>query len=236
MINMNNKSDLKQQKLFNENSIIKIMIVEDNRFVRIGWESVIQANKYFNLVGSFPDCESAFNSDIPQKANLVLMDIGLPGISGIEGVKYLKEKFPNILIVMCTVHEDSEEIFQAICAGAVGYLTKRTSPEELIKSLIEAYNGGSPMTPSVARKVIGSFQNIKTSEAENNISELNDREKQILNLMAQGKSYNVIANEVYLSIDGVYYHIRHIYEKLHVHSRAEAVAQGIKKRIIQITK
>jgi len=229
---MTNKSNLKQQKTFNEDSIIKLMIIEDNRFTRIGWEAVIQANKNFNLVGSFSDCESAFGSDVPQTADVVLMDIGLPGISGIEGVKYLKEKFHDILIVMCTVHEDSEEIFQAICAGAVGYLTKRTSPEELIKSLIEAYNGGSPMTPSVARKVIGSFQNVKAFDDENKISELNEREEQILNLMAQGKSYNAIADEVYLSIDGVYYHIRHIYEKLHVHSRAEAVAQGIKKRLI----
>lgn len=230
---MINKSISKQQKAFNENSIIKIMIVEDNRFIRTGWEAVIQANKNFNLVGSFPDCETAFSSEAPQETDLVLMDIGLPGMSGIEGVKYLKEKYPNIIIVMCTVHEDSEEIFQAICAGAVGYLTKRTSPDELIKSLIEAYNGGSPMTPSVARKVIGSFQNAKVSDAENKISELNEREQQILNLMAQGKSYSTIADEVCLSIDGVYYHIRHIYEKLHVHSRAEAVAEGLKKRIIK---
>lgn len=236
MIFMNRKNTTKLQKAFNENSIIKIMIVEDNRFIRTGWEAVIQANKNFNLVGSFPDCETAFISDVPQKTDLVLMDIGLPGMSGIEGVNYLKEKYPNILIVMCTVHEDSEEIFQAICSGAVGYLTKRTSPEELIKSLIEAYNGGSPMTPSVARKVISSFQNVKVSDNENKISELNEREQKILNLMAQGKSYNTIADEVCLSIDGVYYHIRHIYEKLHVHSRAEAVAKGIKKHIIQITK
>lgn len=226
----------KQQKVFKDTSVIKIMIVEDNRFVRTGWESVIQANKNFNLVGSFPDCETAFKSDVPQKTDLVLMDIGLPGMSGIEGVKYLKEKFPKLIIVMCTVHEDSEEIFQAICAGAVGYLTKRTSPDELIKSLIEAYNGGSPMTPSVARKVISSFQNAKVSENENKISELNEREQRILNLMAQGKSYNAIADEVCLSIDGVYYHIRHIYEKLHVHSRAEAVAEAIKKHIVQIPK
>jgi DNA-binding NarL/FixJ family response regulator len=229
---MNNKSTTRQQNTFNENSIIKIMIVEDNRFIRSGWEAVIQANKNFNLVGSFPDCETAFNSDVPQKTDLVLMDIGLPGISGIEGVKYLKGKYSNIIIVMCTVHDDSEEIFQAICAGAVGYLTKRTSPDELIKSLIEAYNGGSPMTPSVARKVISSFQNVKVSENENTVSELNEREQQILNLMAQGKSYNTIADEVCLSVDGVYYHIRHVYEKLHVHSRAEAVAEGIKKRLI----
>ena len=233
---MNNMNIAKQKNSINENTIIKIMIVEDNRFIRTGWEAVILANINFKLVGSFSDCESAFKSDAPEITDLVLMDIGLPGMSGIEGVKYLKEKYPDIIIVMCTVHDDSDEIFQAICAGAVGYLTKRTSPDELIKSLIEAYNGGSPMTPSVARKVISSFQNVKVSDSENKTSELNEREQQILSLMAQGKSYNAIADEVYLSIDGVYYHIRHIYEKLHVHSRAEAVAEGIKKRIIQITK
>lgn len=229
---MNNKKTTTQQKTFSENSVIKIMIVEDNRFIRTGWEAVIQTNKNFNLVGSFGDCETAFKSEAPGKTDLVLMDIGLPGMSGIEGVRYLKEKYPDIIIVMCTVHDDSDEIFQAICAGAVGYLTKKTSPDELVKSLIEAYNGGSPMTPSVARKVISSFQNVKVSDSENYTSDLNEREAQILSLMAQGKSYNAIANEVYLSVDGVYYHIRHIYEKLHVHSRAEAVAQGIKKRLI----
>ena len=186
---INNKAK-NQQINKNDNAIIKIMIVEDNRFIRTGWEAVIQTNKRFNLVGSFSDCETAFKSDAPSKSDLVLMDIGLPGMSGIEGVKYLKEKYPEIIIVMCTVHEDSEEIFQAICAGAVGYLTKRTSPDELIKSLIEAYNGGSPMTPSVARKVISSFQNVKVSDRENNLSELNEREQLILSLMTQGKSYN----------------------------------------------
>lgn len=230
-----NKAE-KQPSTYKENPIIKIMIVEDNRFIRTGWEAVIQANKNFSLVGSFPDCETAFKSDTPQKTDLVLMDIGLPGMSGIEGVKYLKAKYPEIIIVMCTVHDDNEEIFQAICAGAVGYLTKRTSPEELIRALTEAHNGGSPMTPSVARKVISSFQNEKVSDNAINNSELNEKEQKILSLMAQGKSYNLIADELFLSVDGVYYHIRHIYEKLHVHSRAEAVAEGIKKRIIHISK
>jgi DNA-binding NarL/FixJ family response regulator len=219
-----------------DNSIIKLMIIEDNKFIRSGWEAVLQANKNFSLVGSFPDCETAFSTDCPLKSSLVLMDIGLPGISGIEGVKFLKEKFPDILIVMCTVHEDSEEIFQAICSGAVGYLTKRTSPADLITALMDAYNGGSPMTPSVARKVISSFQNIRLNDNAKKLSVLNEREESILNLMAKGKSYNTIADEICLSIDGVYYHIRHIYEKLHVHNRAEAVAEGIKKRIIQIPK
>ncbi len=210
------------------------MIIEDNKFTRSGWEAVIQVNRNFNLIGSFADCESAFKSDLLQKTDLILMDIGLPGISGIEGVKFVKEKFPHILIVMCTVYEDGEEIFQAICAGAVGYLAKKTSPDELISSLIDTYNGGSPMTPSVARKIISSFQNIKPDTENKSVNELNEREKQLLTFMAQGKSYNRIAVEVHLSIDGVYYHIRHIYEKLQVHSRAEAVAEGIKKRIIKI--
>lgn len=219
-----------------QDSIIRLMIIEDNRFIRTGWESVIQADKNFHLVSSFADCESAISSGSASSVDMILMDIGLPGMSGIEGVKYFKQVYPEILIVMCTVYDDSEEIFQAICAGAVGYLTKRTSPDELIKALLEAYNGGSPMTPSVARKVIGSFQNSKTSTENKKITELSERELQILDLMAQGKSYNTIAQEICLSIDGVYYHIRHIYEKLHVHSRAEAVAEGIKKHIIQINK
>jgi DNA-binding NarL/FixJ family response regulator len=225
-----------RKKLKNENSIIKIMIIEDNRFTRAGWEAVIQADKNFHLVGSYPDCETAFSSGSLHQLDMVLMDIGLPGMSGIDGVKYLKEKFPGILVVMCTVYEDSEEIFRAICAGAVGYLTKKTSPNDLVNSLIEAYNGGSPMTPSVARKIITSFQSAKRTDGGKKQNILSDREKEILNLMAQGKSYSAISDEVHLSIDGVYYHIRHIYEKLHVHSRAEAVAEGIKKQIIQINK
>lgn len=224
---------MNQKNIKNDNSIIRLVIIEDNKFTRSGWEAVIQSHNRFSLIGSFADCESAFASNIWEKVDLVLMDIGLPGISGIEGVKYLKSKFPGILIVMCTVYEDSDEIFQAICSGAVGYLTKRTTPSNLIESLIEAYNGGSPMTPSVARKVISSFQNIRTEEKGKKDNCLSERELEILNLMAQGKSYNTIATEVYLSIDGVYYHIRHIYEKLQVHSRAEAVAEGLKQRIIK---
>jgi len=228
--------NIKANKLEDEKSIIRIMIIEDNRFIRAGWESVIQADRNFHLVSSFADCESAIESGYAASVDMILMDIGLPGMSGIEGVKYFKQKYPDILIVMCTVYEDSEEIFQAICAGAVGYLTKKTSPDKLISALTEAYNGGSPMTPSIARKVINSFQNIKETVEDKKISDFNEREIQILKLMAEGKSYKAIADEIFLSIDGVYYHIRHIYEKLQVHSRAEAVAEGIKKRIINLNK
>ncbi len=209
-----------------------IFLIEDNKFIRRGWEFALENEPDFVVLGSYGSCEEAFADGSIGDADLVLMDIGLPGMSGIEGVRYLKERFPRQIIVMCTVHEDDEKIFDALCAGAVGYLLKKTPPEKLIEALREAYNGGSPMTPCVARKVIASFQQkpLKTDTGET--VTLTEREQQILERMAQGKTYSAIADEICLSVDGVYYHIRHIYEKLQVHTRAEAVAQGLKKRLI----
>lgn len=214
-------------------NIINLVIIEDNKFIRQGWEIIITPEKDIKLIGSFSSCEDAFNSSIIADAQLILMDIELPGISGIEGVKYLKENYPHIITIMCTVHEENDNIFNAICTGAVGYLLKKTSPAELLKAIRDANNGGSPMTPSVARKVIASFHKSITPKTSNTKTKLTEREEQILNLMALGKSYSTIAEEVFLSVDGVYYHIRHIYEKLQVHSRSEAVAEGYKKKIIK---
>ena len=212
---------------------IKIILIEDNKFIRSGWELALLNENDFLVIGSYGSCEEAFKFEDFGKADIILMDIGLPGMSGIEGVKVLKEKFPQLIIVMCTVHEDDDKIFEAICAGAVGYLLKKTSPAELIKALREAYIGGSPMTPIVARKVIASFQKTPLKSFTGEKIELSEREQQILKEMSTGKSYAEIAKKIFLSVDGIYYHIRHIYEKLQVHSRAEAVAEGIKKRIIQ---
>ena len=215
-----------------QTDFIHVLIIEDNKYVRTGWEMALQKEDDFIITGSFGSCEEAFRHPEIAEANLVVMDISLPGMSGIEGVKYLKEKYPAQTIVMCTVHEDDEKIFEALCAGAVGYLLKKTSPPDLIKALREAYKGGSPMTPTVARKVIASFQQKPVKSFTGEEVKLSEREEQILTRMAQGKSYAAIADEVCLSVDGVYYHIRHIYEKLQVHSRAEAVAEGLKKRLI----
>ena len=212
---------------------IKIILIEDNKFIRSGWELALLNESDFMVYGSYGSCEEAFKFEDFGKADIILMDIGLPGMSGIEGVKVLKKKFPQIIIVMCTVHDDDDKIFEAICAGAVGYLLKKTSPAELIKALREAYIGGSPMTPIVARKVIASFQKTPLKSFTGEKIELSEREQQILKEMSTGKSYAEIAKKIFLSVDGIYYHIRHIYEKLQVHSRAEAVAEGIKKRIIQ---
>ncbi len=208
--------------------LIYIAIVEDNPHVRQSWEMVLNAVENMRVVGVYPSCEQALDSEGVAEADVVLMDIGLPGMSGIEGVRHLKERFPEKVIIMCTVHEDDEKIFESLCAGAVGYLLKKVAPNELIKAVREAYEGGSPMTPTVARKVISYFQK-KTQKKE---TKLTEREQQVLNLMAEGKTYAAIADELCLSVDGVYYHIRHIYEKLQVHSRAEAVAKGIKNRLI----
>ncbi len=222
-----------EKKSLNIENQIGVTVIEDNRFIRSGWELELKNQPDFEIIGSFDSCEEAFQTKLFEETNVVLMDIGLPGMSGIDGVKYLKEKFPKLIIVMCTVHDDDEKIFEAICAGAVGYLLKKTSPKELVNSLRDAYNGGSPMTPSVARRVITSFQKFPTKSFTGEIIKLTEKEQQILDLMSQGKSYSVIAKDIFLSVDGVYYHIRNIYEKLQVHSRSEAVAQGLKKRLIQ---
>ncbi len=217
----------------NTESQIAVIIIEDNRFIRKGWELALAKESGIEIIGSYESCESAFKNESIGEADIILMDIGLPGMSGIEGVKYLKEKYPKIIIVMCTVHDDDDKIFNAICAGAVGYLLKKTSSEDLVNALRDAYDGGSPMTPSVARSVITSFQGTPTKSFTGEIIKLTKREQQILVLMSQGMTYADIAKKIYLSVDGVYYHIRNIYEKLQVHSRAEAVAQGLKKRLIQ---
>ena len=208
--------------------LIYIAIVEDNPHVRQGWEMALNAAENMRVVGAYPNCEQALDSESMAEADVVLMDIGLPGMSGIEGVRHLKERFPEQVIIMCTVYEDDEKIFESLCAGAVGYLLKKVTPDELVKAVREAYEGGSPMTPTVARKVISYFQ----KRPQKGETKLTEREQQVLNLMAEGKTYAAIADELFLSVDGVYYHIRHIYEKLQVHSRAEAVAKGIKNRLI----
>ncbi len=215
-------------ELHANDDLICVAIVEDNRYVRSGWEMALKNVPDFELVGSYASCEEAFRSETIGDADVVLMDIGLPGMSGIDGVKHLKQKYHRQAIVMCTIHDDDERVFGALCAGADGYLLKKTPPDELVKALREAHSGGSPMTPSVARKVIASFQK---PVSRGNLT-LTEREQQVLDLMAQGKSYATIANELFLSVDGVYYHIRHIYEKLQVHTRGEAMAQGLKKRLI----
>lgn len=209
-----------------------VIIVEDNRTIREAITSLINNTGKFLCIASFPDCESMLNSREIFKADIFLMDIGLPGISGIEGVKKLKEKFPDVDIMMLTIYEDNERIFDALCAGACGYLLKNTPPSDLINALETLYNGGSPMSPQIARKVVDLFRVYKSKRDQEKKSLLSTREKEVLSSLALGKSYKETADTLYISVDTVRQHIRSIYYKLQVHSQSEAVALAIRKGII----
>jgi DNA-binding NarL/FixJ family response regulator len=208
-------------------NIFRIAIVEDNPYVREAWATTLALTPDFGIVGSYRDCETAFQASEFPEADVVLMDIGLPGMSGIEGVAHIAVHHPKMSVVMCTVHEETGKIFDALCAGAVGYLLKEIEPEELVRAIRTAANGESPMTPRIARKVIAHFQKPADPEVQ-----LTDRERETLELLALGKSYAAIAEQLYISVDGVGGRIRKIYEKLQAHSRGEAVAKGLARRLI----
>src|SRR6185312_1023189 len=178
-------------------------------------------------VAALPHLMNVVSEFKKSRPNIVLMDIGLPNISGIEGVRTVKENLEDIQILMFTVFEDDEKIFEAIKAGASGYLLKKSSPEEIIEAVKSLYMGGAPMSASIARKVIESFQHHNT--AKKNDYELTTRETEILNSLIDGLSYKKLAEKYFISISTVRTHIGHIYEKLHVNSKAQAVAKALKK-------
>ncbi len=160
--------------------------------------------------------------------DLVLMDIGLPGIDGIEGVRRLRKLMPEALVMMLTVYEDNEKVFDALCAGAGGYLVKNTKPARLIEAIGEAVNGGSPMSANIARKVVGYFHQSEKTKNEDDIK-ITEREREILSEMSRGCSYQQVGDALFISVDTVRHHIRNIYRKMQVHSQSEAVSQALRK-------
>ena len=211
---------------------LKVVIVEDNRYMRESWQTIIDFERDMKVSAAFPSCEAALRSREIAEADVIIMDIELPGMSGIEGVKEIKRRHPQSTIIMATVFEDDKNVFQSLQGGAMGYLTKKVSTSELLDAIRTAHNGGSPMSPAIARKVIGSLQS--QAAKKNPESILSDREREVLEYLADGKSYAAIAKTMFLSVDGVGYHIRNIYEKLQVNSRAEAVSVGLRKRLIRL--
>ncbi len=159
------------------------------------------------------------------------MDIEMPGISGIEGVKLVKENFPDMKILMETIFEDDAKIFDSICAGAEGYILKNTAPVEILSAIKEIYEGGSPMTPTIANRVLKMVKSQRASDSKNQFN-LTDREKEILSCLVEGMSYKLISDACTISIDTVNVHIKNIYKKLQVHSKSEAVAKAIKGKIV----
>ncbi len=215
-----------------ESTQLNVVIVEDNRYMRESWQTIINFERDMRVLEAFPTCEAALQSHMLEEADVVIMDIDLPGMSGIEGVREIRQRFPKKTIIMATVFEDDQHVFSALQNGAVGYLSKKISTSELLEAIRTAHNGGSPMSPAIARKVIESLQFHTASKNPESI--LNDRERDVLEHLADGKSYSAIAKATFLSVDGVGYHIRNIYEKLQVNSRAEAVSVGLKKRLIRL--
>lgn len=211
---------------------IKIEIVEDNDTIRTGLAALIDGTNGYKCIGSYRDCESFLSELYSKNVDVVLMDIGLPGINGIEGVKKALIMKPELNILMLTVYEENDVVFEALCAGACGYLIKKTPPARLIEAIREIYEGGSPMSSRIARKVITTFQQQKPIEEEQPEYELSTREREVLNLLGEGNNYQEIADGLYISVDTVRHHIRNIYKKLHVHSQSEAVAKAIRRGII----
>ncbi|MEO9887374.1 MAG: response regulator transcription factor [Balneola sp.] len=210
--------------------LIKVGIVEDNQGMRESWELFIDAAPDMVVLETAHSCEAMLESKELQKCDLLIMDIGLPGMSGIEGVTEIKKIHPDMYFIMASVHDDDSYVFEALKAGAIGYLMKKVTPDELVEAIRDAINGGSPITPNIARKVIETFHTVRPKSKEN---ELTERELQILKELATGRSYAAIGKEIFLSIDGVRHHIRGIYRKLQVHSRSEAVSKGISHKLIK---
>jgi len=210
---------------------IKVAIFEDNRTLRDSLQHLIDNAEGMTCTGAFADATRLVRNMQVADPDVVMMDINMPGISGIEAVQMCKEKFPAVRILMQTVFEDNDKIFAAICAGASGYMLKKTAPSKMIEAIQETYLGGAPMTGSVAAKVLQMFRGQSINEKKEFI-DLSGREKEILSLLVKGKSYKTVAADCFISIDTVSTHVRHIYEKLHVHSKSEAVAKAIQKKLI----
>ena len=208
---------------------ISVCIVDDNKDIRSALEQIVTMADGYTLAGSFSDAEEALVKIPLVRPNVVLMDINLgDGESGIDCVRQLKPLYPEILFMMCTIYEEDEKIFEALTAGANGYILKKTAPGKLLDAVHELYEGGAPMSSQIARKVVNAFQQ-KTTTADpaqpqaKSISNLSNRENEILELLAKGMLYKEIASKLFISQETVRKHVYHIYEKLHVNNRVEAI-------------
>ena len=203
---------------------ISVAIVEDNNDIRQALEQIIEMSDGYSLAGSCINGEEALLQIPLFKPAIVLMDINLGGISGIEVVKQLKRDMPEVLFMMCTIYEEDEKIFEALNAGASGYILKKTAPDKLLDAIKELQEGGSPMSSQIARKVVTHFQNPAVAPSlKDSLDLLSKREKEILEMLAKGLIYKEIAEQIFISPQTVRKHVYHIYEKLHVGNRIEAV-------------
>jgi DNA-binding NarL/FixJ family response regulator len=207
---------------------IRVALVEDDRLTREGLALLIDSTPGYHCVGRFSSVEDALRHC--EDPHVLLLDIHLPGMLGSEGVKHFRARFPAAQILMLTVFAEQDKVFESICNGACGYLLKKTPPAKLLEAIAEAHQGGAPMSPEIARKVVGLFH--KTAPSGSQPEHLSPQETRLLGLLAQGHSYQAAAHQLNISVNTVRNHVRSIYDKLHVHSKSEAVSKALRNRLI----
>src|SRR6266550_4423869 len=206
------------------------MIVEDDRAVREGLSLIIDGTPGYACVGAFGSVEEGLKLPATLNPDVMLLDINLPGMLGSEGVGFFRSKYPALQVLMLTVYAEQDKVFESICNGASGYLLKKTPPARLLEAIREAHEGGAPMSPEIARKVVVLFQ--KTGPPPKLDEQLTPQEVRLLKLLAEGYSYQSAADQLNISLNTVRNYIRSIYEKLHVHSKSEAVSKALRGRLI----
>ena len=209
---------------------LTVAIIEDHQKFREALEFLLNNTPGYQCVGSYRSIEETLDKIKYHLPEVVLVDIGLPGMSGVEGVRILKERFPSMIFLMNTVYDDDERIFQALCAGASGYLLKKTPSEKLLESLREAIAGGAPMSPEVARRVLALFRQVRPSGHGD--YQLTPHELRLLRLIVEGHSYKTAAAKLNVSVKTISFHLQRIYEKLQVHSKSEAVAKAFRNGLV----
>ncbi|HQV59898.1 MAG: response regulator transcription factor [Chitinophagaceae bacterium] len=210
--------------------MIKIMLYEDNPQLREGLTMLIDGSEGYQVLASFKNCNNVLSEVEAFKPDVILMDIDMPGVNGIEGLKLIRQHNHEVKVLMLTVFDDNKNVFEALKSGANGYVLKKTPPAKLLEYILEAASGGAPMTSSIATQVLKMFSEVQVPQGED--YNLSDREKEVLQHLVNGYSYKMIASDMFIAIDTVRSHIKKIYEKLHVNSKSEAVAKAFKDKII----
>lgn len=212
--------------------MVSIVVVEDNDTIRKGLKVLIDGADGYSCIGSYSECDTMLNNILNLKPDVLLIDLVLPGMNGIEGIKRAKSILPDLTILVLTIYEENDQLFEALCAGACGYLVKKTPPTKLIETINDAFHGGAPMSSAIAVKVIKLFDKRKNPTRVGEIGILTQSEKEILNKLVDGSNFKAIADSLFISTEKVRFHLRNIYKKLHVYVQSGVVVKAVKYKII----